>query len=412
MAEEKALLTMGRHDTTNTSMPTDASDTKKSDGRNGNKRAASESLEQNVTKVAKLTPGKDDDIKSETEVKVEPDPKDEEIARLKNIIQKHKAKIVQLEVDLEDVTDELNGESCRRATLEAREKLRMEKETLVETSMTATMTLATRNLRAQLSTDYQRKEKDMRKTCREKADDQIEKNDKKWEKKVQDIVTKAQDKVKELQDKVKKINTDHKQEVKDLKEKHKEEVKSYKPDHSNAVKEKVKQLKAKDKRIADLEKSTEGIDALNAEKENLANELEKARTKIRGLRQANQTIQADKADMEGAYNHKLEHEAARWKIQNDIAEDAKVKLMYQQRSNFALRSEVNVKNNLVQALQQQLQTAQQQGQISTADAAVQGQISTTNASVQTSSNVNEMHTTNNEDGDAKAPELDDPSAST
>ena len=393
MAEEKNLLIEARDELPNTSVPTDASDVKKGNGSNGNKRAASENLEQNVTKAAKLTSSEDDDIKSETEVNEEPDPRDKEIAKLMKIKQEHRATIAQLEQRLEDVEDELDEESCRRAALEARETKRIEKEKLAETDIHATMKLATKNLRAQLNTGYQQKEKDLKESFKDKLADNVARIEKKSEKKLQDATTKAQNREKELLDKIKKINADHKQEVKELNEDKKEALKELRPEHSQAMKGKAKELKAKDKRIADLVKATEELDALNAEKETLATELEKAKTKIKDLRQVHKTMEADKADMQGQYNHKLEHEARRWKIQNDIAEDAKAKLMIQQRSNFALRQEGSVKNNRIQALQQQLQATQQQHHVYTADVAVQSNIPTTDASIQTSSNINKTNGT-------------------
>jgi chromosome segregation ATPase len=335
-----------------------------------------------VTKVAKLSTGKDYGIKSETEVKEEPDPRDEKIALLEK-------KLKTLAKELEVMTNDRDEHRLRVCELEARETKRIEKEKLVETDMHSTMKLAGKKLEAQLKANALNEKKEFKAKCLARVDkaneeketaiadlkakhaEQTKRTVDGWKKKLQDS-----------EERRKQDNADHKQEVKDLKEKHKEDIKSYKPDHSIAMKEKAKELRAKDKKIADLEQATKGIDALNAEKESLATKLEKQRDKTEKLQDLLDRLHQAKVDMEGAYNHKLEHEARRWKIQNDIAEGSKAKLMIQQRSNFALREECNVKNNRIQALQQQLHAPQRHNYISTEDTAVQSYIFTTDAAAQ------------------------------
>lgn len=367
-------------------------------GAAGGKRAAAEPLEQSISKAAKLTTNNDDETFSETEVKDEPDEKDEKISVLLKALEDEKAKVAELEDELEQSEDEKADYRARVQVLEARNEQARERDRVVETSMTAAMKQASRKLDALQKAEHQQKLKDMKQSFKEEKEELVAQHKTKL-KKVEDIASaRVQKERKDAQLKHRNTVADHKEEIKNLKEQHKAELKGFRPDHSKAMKEKASELKAKDAEITNLKKSLQSMNALEAEKEKLADKLDRERERNEGFSATIETFKKAHAGLEGQYHHDMDQASQKWQIQNNIAEDAKAKLMFQQRSNFALRAEATHRVQRIQSLEQQLQAAQAQRRTSTA-----------NASVQTSIGADDTNGSENNVQDSQVREIDNSS---
>ena len=351
---------------------------KPSPGASGSKRPAAEPLEQGTTKAAKLTARNDDEIYSEIEMKEEPDMRDKLIVQLRSTVQNQKAEIARLKKDVDEAEEERDEYNIRTHELEARESKRVERERLVETNKHAEMKLAAKNLHTQLKADYQKKEKDMKQNYKEKLAVLIEKHDAKWGKQLDESQTKYQKDVAAYKHEIKTLKADHKEDLKTIKENHKEENKQLKPEHSRAMKDKVNELKAKDKDIFGLKKSLQSMDALIAEKESLANQVQVEKDENERVLNTLKKYHKTHEDVQGQYESRLEHEGQRWQIQHDQAENAKAQLISQQRSILALRGELIYKARKIQALEGQLQAPVAENESSTANASDQTSIDTNN----------------------------------
>lgn len=389
-------------------LPSDRSKSKESAKGDPTKRKAPEALESGVAKAVRLSSGRDDDAESNVEVKEQQDARDEKITRLTDALQKAKAKITRLESTLEQAEDQSMEYKCRVLELEARESQRVEKEKVVQTSMHAAMKTAGKQLEAQQKSEYQQKLKEMRHKFKEEKEELTADNKSKLKKAEDDHSMKLQKEKKQAQAKLNNTQSEHKEEVRTLKEKHKEETKALRPDHSKAMKEKTNELKAKDTKIASLEKSVASMDALTAEKESLADKLNKGIIENARLTAAIDTINTVHAQVEGQYQHKLEHEGQRWQIQHSIAEDVKMKLTIQQRSNSALRMERSAQTNRMQALERELQASRAQNQTPNPNAVAQAQDQaiTVDSGVQTSTMAKEVNENEHNKEDAKVADVD------
>ena len=333
------------------------SEIEKQEGGSGKKRPAPETLEHDVTKVAKIAAaGEDKGIVTEQAKQVH-DPRDEKIAKLTAKLQKSKDNVAELEDELEEVRDELIEHRCRVNELEARERKRIEKENIVETSMHATMKLAAKNMEAEGRAKLAKKEKELKEKYKLDRDDYAAKHDASWKKKLGEAASKAQKNEKQLQEKLIKANDNHKQEVKALKEEHKEALKDLRPEHSSAMKEKAKELKAKEKEIADLQKSVKEMKVLKAKNEKLEGVVDVQKGKISDFLHDMEKERSQRKTMESQYNSKLEHEGKRWQLQNDNATEANGRLMLLQRTNFALRADRDAKDNRILELKGELEVA-------------------------------------------------------
>lgn len=330
----------------------------------GKKRPAPEILEHGLTKVAKTAAAGHDDCTVTEEAQQVQDPRDEKIATLITKLRKAKNDLAKLEVALEEVQDELYDRRCRVHELEAREEKRIEKETAVETGMLATMRLAAKNMDAEGKARIARKEKELKEKFKLDKEDYAEKHDARLEKKLDEAAVKAQRNQKLLQDKLSKAKDDHKDEMHALKECQKEALKNLRPEHSQAMKDKAKELKAKDKEIDNLRRTVEAMEAVEAENEKLEGAVKAQETKNAGLRdymkkeQAKwKTMQAEWKAKEDRYKSKLEHEGRRWELQSNSAVQANNKLVVVHQANFALRADRDAKDNRVHELEGKLQAA-------------------------------------------------------
>lgn len=371
MAREQDRASDGYHAATTASARGNSPEIQQVQGAGGGKRAAPEQLEQSTSKVAKLTTSNDDEAFSEVEVKPETDERDVKIGKLMVALQNSKEKVGELQDELEQAEEERTDYRARVHILEARNEQAREKEKVVETTMTAAMKQASRKLDAQQKADHQQKLKEMKQVFKEDKEELIAQAKSKVKKVENDASVKLQREKKEWQMKYNTTVANHKEEVKKMKEQHKVELKGLRPDHSKAMKEKVSELKTKDVEISNLKTSLQSMNALEAEKEKLADELQKERTRNEHLAVNIENIKKAHAGLEGQYQHDIEQADQKWQIQNDVAENAKAQLMLQQRSNFALRAEANNKAQRIQILERQLQAAQAQPQIPTANASAQ-----------------------------------------
>ena len=341
-------------------------DIEKQGGGSAKKRPAQEMLQHSLTKAPKMSVDKGVATEQLDHVS---DPRDEKIAKLIAKLNKSKAGTSELEDELEEVRDEMCEYRCRVHELEAREKKRIEKENLVETSMHATMKLAMKNAEAERRVKKAKDDKEMREKVKLDKEDYAAKHDARSKKKLDEAAAKAQKSDKLLQERLNKANETHKQEIKALKEEQKEALKDLRPEHSSAVKEKAKELKAKDKEITDLQKEVKGMKAVMAENKKLQGEAKAREAKNAGLRdyikkeqETWETTKAEWKTKEEQYNSKLEHENSRWQLQNTNAIEANTRSILQQRANFALRADRNAKDSRIRELEEELQAAREQNQ--------------------------------------------------
>lgn len=343
--------------------------TEKQEGAMGKKRPASETLEHDSIKVAKIAAADDDEGVATGQIEQALDPKDEKIAKLKSKLGDAKIEISRLEKQVVGLEEEVAEYGLRVHELEARENKRIEKEQLVQTDMHSVMKLASINYNADVKAKHAKKEKDLKERLKEDKDNYAFKLETTWKKKLDDANTKAKKREKDIQDKLNQAKEDHKEEIQTLKEEQKEALKGLRPEHSQAMKEKAKELKAKDKAIADLQKRMEGMKTLKVDKERLEGEVKASEAKNSGLRDYIKHEQSkwkaaevEWKTKEDQYNSKLEHEGRRWELQNQNATEATNRLMVLQRSNFAMRADRDAKNNRIRELESAAQITHGQSQ--------------------------------------------------